>query len=103
MSFLHRCESPDAEVNNRADNQTPLPASASSHSPESGVPGGMAHSWRALAGPARQLRLDGVTGLELLGEPDEKSFGAADVAEPIRLFVLNHLADELRATRAEPD
>src|SRR5712672_3542781 len=39
---------------------------------------------------------------ELLGEPDEKSFGTADVAEPIRLFVLNHFADELRATLAEP-
>src|SRR4051812_29741676 len=39
---------------------------------------------------------------ELLGEPDENPFGAADVAEPIRLFVLNHFANELRATRAEP-
>src|SRR5512144_122940 len=27
---------------------------------------------------------------ELLGESDEKSFGAADVAEPIRVFVLDH-------------
>src|SRR5678815_4883798 len=52
---------------------------------------------------ARQLRLGGVTGAKLLGEPDEKSFGASDVAEPIRLFVLNHFADELRATPAEPD
>src|SRR3954464_3652961 len=40
---------------------------------------------------------------ELLSEPDENSFGAADVAEPIRLFVLDHFADELRATPAEPD
>jgi tetrapyrrole methylase family protein / MazG family protein len=30
---------------------------------------------------------------ELLGEPDEKSFGAADVAEPIRVLILNHFAD----------
>src|SRR3954467_1154870 len=39
---------------------------------------------------------------ELLGQPDEQSFGAADVAEPIRVFVLNHFANELRAARAEP-
>ena len=39
---------------------------------------------------------------ELLGKPDEKSFGAPDVAEPIRVFVLNHFADELRAAFAEP-
>ena len=37
---------------------------------------------------------------ELLGEPDEKSFRAADVAEPIRVLVLNHFADELRAALA---
>jgi hypothetical protein len=41
-------------------------------------------------------------GVELLGEPDEKSFGAADVAEPVRLFVLNYVADELRASLTEP-
>src|SRR5262249_44511596 len=40
---------------------------------------------------------------EFLGEPDEKAFGPADVAEPIRLFVLDHFgADELRAVFAEP-
>ena len=39
---------------------------------------------------------------ELLGETDENSFGAPDVAEPIRVFVLNHFADELRAAFAEP-
>src|SRR5436190_550862 len=39
---------------------------------------------------------------ELLGESDQKSFGATDVAEPIRVFVLNHFADELRTTLAEP-
>jgi hypothetical protein len=37
-----------------------------------------------------------------LGEPDEKSFGPTDVAEPIHVFVLDHLADELRALLAEP-
>src|SRR5919112_5954208 len=39
---------------------------------------------------------------ELLSEPDEKSFGATDVAESIRLLVLNHFADELRAPLLEP-
>src|SRR5436190_10432504 len=39
---------------------------------------------------------------ELLGKPDENSFGASDVAEPIRLLVLDHFADELRAAFAEP-
>src|SRR4029077_18241812 len=39
---------------------------------------------------------------ELLGEPDEKSSGPADVAEPIRVFVLHHFAaDQLRAALAE--
>jgi hypothetical protein len=37
-----------------------------------------------------------------LGEPDEKPFRPADVAEPIRVFVLDHFADELRAALAEP-
>ncbi len=50
---------------------------------------------------ARQLRLCAAFFPELLGEPDKKSFGTADVAETIRLFVLNHIADELRATLAE--
>jgi len=46
------------------------------------------------------LRSCGNALAELLGEPDEKSFGAADVAEPIRVLVLNHFADELRAALA---
>src|SRR5690606_27764412 len=33
---------------------------------------------------------------------DKKSFGATDVAEPVRLLVLDHIADELRAALAEP-
>src|SRR5438552_3733454 len=32
---------------------------------------------------------------EFLGEPDENSFGAPDVAEPIHVLVLDHFADEL--------
>src|SRR5262249_52392559 len=40
---------------------------------------------------------------EFLGETDEKSFGPPDVAEPIRVFVLDHFADELRPALAEPD
>src|SRR5437762_5749182 len=39
---------------------------------------------------------------ELLGKPEENSFGAPDVAEPIRVFVLDHFADKLRAAFAEP-
>jgi len=39
---------------------------------------------------------------EFLGKSDENSFWAPDVAEPIRVFVLNHLADELRSAFAEP-
>src|SRR5688500_17691551 len=39
---------------------------------------------------------------ELLGKPDENSFGAPDVAEPIRVFVPDYFADELRAVFAEP-
>jgi hypothetical protein len=39
-----------------------------------------------------------------LGEPDEKSFGSAYVAEPIRVSILDHFAaDKLRAVLAEPD
>src|SRR5919205_132017 len=39
---------------------------------------------------------------EFLGEPDEKTSGPADVAEPIRVFVLDHFtADKLRAALAE--
>ena len=40
---------------------------------------------------------------EFFGQPDEKSFGSADVAEPIRVFVLDHFAaDKLCAVLAEP-
>ena len=39
---------------------------------------------------------------EFLGESDEKPFRPADVAEPIRVFIPDDLADELRSALAEP-
>ena len=39
---------------------------------------------------------------EFLGESDEKPFRAADVAESIRVFILNNFAHELGAALAEP-
>src|SRR6266536_3350383 len=39
--------------------------------------------------------------IELLGEPDEDSFRTTDVAKPILVFILDHLANELRAAFAE--
>src|SRR3954454_24108924 len=39
---------------------------------------------------------------EFLGEADQKSFGPADVAEPVHAFVLDHFVDELCAVFAEP-
>ena len=39
---------------------------------------------------------------EFLGESDEKPFRATDVAEPIRVFVLDYFAYELRAALAKP-
>ncbi len=47
------------------------------------------------------LRLSRKALPEFLGGFDEKSFGAADVAEPIYVFVLNYFADELRAKLLE--
>ncbi len=38
---------------------------------------------------------------EFLGESDEKPFRPADVAEPIRVFILDYFAYELRAALAE--
>jgi hypothetical protein len=37
-----------------------------------------------------------------LGKSDEKPFRPTDVAEPIRVFVLDYFADELRAATAKP-
>src|SRR5262245_22464836 len=45
--------------------------------------------------------LSGSLRPELLREPDEDAFGASDVAEPIRIFVPDHLADDLRAALVE--
>src|SRR5262249_37342061 len=51
---------------------------------------------------ARRIR-SGSLLPELLGETNENSFRTPDVAEPIRVFILDHFADELRATFAEPN
>ena len=39
---------------------------------------------------------------EFLCESNEKPFGPADVAEPVRVFILDYFAYELRAAPAEP-
>ena len=39
---------------------------------------------------------------EFLSEPDEKAFRPADVAEPIRVFILDYFAYELCAALEEP-
>lgn len=39
---------------------------------------------------------------ELLGEPDENSFGTPDVAEPVDVFVIDDFIDHRRAETAEP-
>src|SRR5262245_46852845 len=39
--------------------------------------------------------------IELLGEPDENSFGAPNVAEPIDVLILDHVADERRTASEE--
>src|SRR5215471_9954973 len=39
---------------------------------------------------------------EFLGESDEKPFRPADVAKPIRVFILDYFTYELRAAIAEP-
>ena len=39
---------------------------------------------------------------EFLGESDEEPFRPADIAEPIRVFILDYFADELRTVLAEP-
>jgi hypothetical protein len=40
--------------------------------------------------------------IELFCQPNKKPFGSADIAEPIRVLVLNHLANQLGAMPAEP-
>ena len=39
---------------------------------------------------------------EFLGESDEKPFRPADIAEPVRVFIRDYFACELRAALAEP-
>src|SRR5918993_2048009 len=51
---------------------------------------------------ARSLTLTAFGSAEFLGESDEKPFRPADVAEPIRVLILDDFADELRAALAEP-
>src|SRR5919205_3367873 len=71
-----------------------------SHVAERPRPGGSSHLRRA----ASRGRLGSERrSAEFFGEPDEKAFGPADVAEPERVFVLDDFAtDELRAVLAEP-
>ena len=38
---------------------------------------------------------------ELLGNPDDDAIGAADVAEPVRVLVLHHFADQFGAVGAQ--
>src|SRR5947209_4696057 len=59
-------------------------------------------SRRAAAASPGATRLGGRAALELLGDPNEQSFGAADVAEAVGLLVLHHIPDELCADLAEP-
>src|SRR6476646_3713885 len=56
----------------------------------------------AVTSPSRPSRSTHSFSADLLGQPDENALGATDVAEPIHVFVLNHLVDELRAVLAEP-
>src|SRR3954453_12046698 len=58
------------------------------------------HSAYRSAQPSYQL--DMAASADLLGQPDENALGAADVAEPIHVFVLDHFVDDLRAVSAEP-
>ena len=57
---------------------------------------------RGLGPPNARRSLFRFTSPELLGEPDEKPFGPANIAQPIRLLVLHHVADELRPMLLEP-
>src|SRR5256886_12542664 len=50
---------------------------------------------------SRRGRKRCLSSAKFLGEPDEKSSGPTDVAEPIHVFVLDHFADKLRAALAE--
>src|SRR3954469_17299964 len=56
-------------------------------------------NWVTMNGPGSDCRWSG----DFLGEPDQEPPRSADVAEPIRVFVLdNFAADELGTVLAEP-
>src|SRR5262249_39843303 len=56
----------------------------------------VASGWVTSCGPVK------FRSAEFLGESDKKPFRSADVAEPIRVFVLDDVAYEFSAARAEP-
>ena len=65
--------------------------------------GGAVASKRHLRQDGRVAQVYGNALPEFLGNPDEKSFRATDVAQPIRVLVLNHVADKLRTELTESD
>ena len=59
--------------------------------------------YRSPAGPVFASNARGVSALaDLLGQTDENTLGASDVAEPIHVLVLHNFVDDLRAMLAEP-
>jgi hypothetical protein len=73
--------------------------------------GGLVHELAPVVGAVGVQMLDPRPALtnvfvsrsaEFLGESDEKPFRPTDVAEPIRVFILDYFAYEVRAARAEP-
>jgi hypothetical protein len=64
---------------------------------------GMSVCDRFTAGSGRITRYPyKAASAEFLGESDEKPFRPADIAEPIRVFILDYFAYELRGAIAEP-
>ena len=57
-------------------------------------------------GGVKQVKLHAVrlplSSAEFVGESNEKPFRPADVAEPIRVFILDYLPNELRTAPGEP-
>lgn len=47
-------------------------------------------------------RTPAVRSAEFLGEPDQKPFRPADIAEPVGVLVLDHFAHDQGAALAEP-
>jgi len=52
--------------------------------------------------PSKMHEVSGSLLLQFLGESDENALGPPDVAQPIRVVVLDHFPNELRAPLAEP-